>query len=35
MIVGQVVIRCTGFEVDTSIFQLATPLATQGGRAQR
>ena len=27
----QVVIRCTGFEVDTSIFQLATPLATQGG----
>ena len=30
-----VVIRCTGFEVDQSIFDLGAPLATQGGRAKR
>ena len=30
-----VVIRCTGFEVDQSIFDLGVPLATQGGRAKR
>jgi thioredoxin reductase len=30
-----VVIRCTGMEVDTSIFNLSMPLATQGGRAKR
>jgi hypothetical protein len=30
-----VVIRCTGFEIDTSIFNLSSPLALTGGRAKR
>lgn len=30
-----VVIRCTGFEIDTSLFNFSTPLAVKGGRANR
>lgn len=29
------IIRCTGFEIDTSIFDLPEPLATEGGREGR